>query len=204
MLKKMTIALGAGLAAWTGGVASGVTTVSNAYGSVSLTASMTEWPWLSDSYHESFHFINNPGVGIMQTTSWLSGPGGWANCKLQWFVDYPLAAPEYWSNYISASGSANYGGAGASASSSFFASFSVDRDGMFSFATTGNGSISLTGTVSYGVSGGESLSGFLPAGNYVLAADASQGSFDLRIPSVGSLTTAGFGLALIAVRRRRS
>lgn len=200
MWTTRTIALAAGIAVvLTGGSVHAVTTVSHARGYASCTASMTEWPWYNYSFFESFDFISNPGSGFIQDVSSLPGRAGSSSCSLVWQVDYPFATPSEWRNLITAKGHARHD-ENASASSAVAFHFTVDRDGIFDFSTSGDGRVMLTGTLTLTVSDGQSLRGFLPAGSYQVIGDATQGEFSLFIPSPSG---AVIGIVLAAARRRR-
>jgi hypothetical protein len=189
MWTSKTIALAAGMAAaMTGGLASGASTIWSGSGAISgYTVG-----WGSDSYSESWTY---PGQPARSYGDFCGGSGqGSASSGLQ-IINF--------GKLISVKGSSSYSDPGH-ASSSFTANFTVDFDGVFAVKSTGDGVIQLSGAVSFITSEiHPEFSGFLPAGTYTITGDAHNGTYDISIPSVGSLTTAGLGLALITARRRR-
>lgn len=189
-----------------GSVAQGVTSIGSASANASawkeIQVPYVGWWGLNQSW--SYPDFGSPISYLFADTFPDDTPNS-ADAYVTWTIDdwrdpYPKGT-------ISAYGSAFYRrqlpGYDAYADTWFRVSFTTDRDGIFEFKTTGDGTISLSGAVVLTVSGEQTKRGVLPAGSYSLDARATQGSFSFFVPAAPSLVMLGVGLLGLAARRRR-
>lgn len=82
--------------------------------------------------------------------------------------------------------------------------FTLDTVGAFSISAGGNGFVTIDGWLT--VTNGQSLDGFLAAGQHHMVAQATSegGTFAFTIPSPGPLSLALLGGGLLCSRRRRA